>query len=138
MLISTFFFLSYYLLEFDEFIFYFQETYNSRLKEKYEDNPSTYLDINPDLWLEVAIVSHNNYTIFFQFYLQIFFFSITTFYDQINDQFVMFYQKKRKLKCKTRKNHMAKSNPHEKVLLAYLLSFSSFKVSSVFVVLILI
>jgi hypothetical protein len=46
------FFLSYYVLEFDEFIFSLQDTYNSRLKERYGDEPSTHLDIGPDLWLE--------------------------------------------------------------------------------------
>jgi hypothetical protein len=43
------FFLSYYLFEFDGFIFYFQEIYNSRLNERYEDNPSTHPDFNLDL-----------------------------------------------------------------------------------------
>jgi hypothetical protein len=38
---STFFFLSYYLLEFDDFIFYFQGTYNNRLNDRYEDDLST-------------------------------------------------------------------------------------------------
>ena len=51
---STFFFLSYYLFEFDEFIFYFQETYNIRLKERYGNDPSTHSDINPDLQLKVG------------------------------------------------------------------------------------
>jgi hypothetical protein len=46
---QPFVFLSYYLLEFDEFIFSFQETYNNRLKERYEDDPSIHPDINPDL-----------------------------------------------------------------------------------------
>jgi hypothetical protein len=53
---STIFFLSYYLLEFDEFIFHFQETYNSWLNERYEDNPSTHPDIDPDLCLEVGCI----------------------------------------------------------------------------------
>jgi hypothetical protein len=43
------FFLNYYLLEFDEFIFYFQETYNNRLKERYKNDSSIYSDIDPDL-----------------------------------------------------------------------------------------
>jgi hypothetical protein len=51
---QPFVFLSYYLLEFDEFIFSFQETYNNRLKERYEDDPSIYLDIDPDLWLKAT------------------------------------------------------------------------------------
>jgi hypothetical protein len=53
---STIFFLSYYLLKFDEFIFHFQETYNSWLNERYEDNPSTHPDIDPDLYLEVGFI----------------------------------------------------------------------------------
>ena len=44
------FYLSYYVL--DEFIFSLHDTYNSRLKERYEDEPSTHLDIDLDLWLE--------------------------------------------------------------------------------------
>jgi hypothetical protein len=51
---STIFFLSYYFLEFDDFIFYFQETYNSQLKERYEDDPSTHPDFDPNLWLETG------------------------------------------------------------------------------------
>jgi len=30
-----------------------QETYNSRLRERYGDDPSTHLDFDPDLWMEV-------------------------------------------------------------------------------------
>jgi hypothetical protein len=33
-------------------LFSFQDTYNSRLKERYDDDPSTHPDIDPDLWLE--------------------------------------------------------------------------------------
>ena len=33
--------------------FHFQETYNSRLRERYEDDPSTRLNFDPDLWMEV-------------------------------------------------------------------------------------
>ena len=43
---QSFSFLSYYFLEFYDFIFYFQETYNIRLKERYRDDP--------DLWLEAG------------------------------------------------------------------------------------
>jgi hypothetical protein len=50
---STIFF-SYYLLKFDEFIFYFQETYNSWLEKRYEDDFSTHLNIDSDLWLEAG------------------------------------------------------------------------------------
>jgi hypothetical protein len=34
--------------------FYFQETYNSRLRERYEDDPLTHLEFDPDLWMEVG------------------------------------------------------------------------------------
>jgi hypothetical protein len=34
--------------------FNFQETYNSRLRERYGDDPSTNLDFDPDLWMEVG------------------------------------------------------------------------------------
>jgi hypothetical protein len=54
MLVFNHFFLSYYFLEFDQFIFSLQETYNNWLKERYRDDPSTYLDIDSDLWLEVG------------------------------------------------------------------------------------
>ena len=49
---SIIFFLSYFFLEFDEFIFSFQKTYSNQLKERYEDDLLTHSDINPDLWLE--------------------------------------------------------------------------------------
>jgi len=41
------FFLSYYLPEFDEFVF--QETYISRLKDRYGEDSATHLDIDSDL-----------------------------------------------------------------------------------------
>jgi hypothetical protein len=53
-LFSTIFLLSYYFLEFNDFIFYFQETYNNCLKERYREDPSTHPDFNPDLWLEAG------------------------------------------------------------------------------------
>ena len=34
--------------------FYFQETYNNQLKERYVDDPSTHPDFDPDLWLGVG------------------------------------------------------------------------------------
>jgi hypothetical protein len=34
--------------------FYFQDTYNNRLKKRYGDNYSTYPDFDSDLWLEVG------------------------------------------------------------------------------------
>jgi hypothetical protein len=33
----------------------FQETYNSRLRERYGDNPSTHPDFDPDLGMEVEL-----------------------------------------------------------------------------------
>jgi len=50
----------FYLLKFDEFIFYFQESYNSRLKERYWDDPMIHLDINSDLWLKIRLFSGPN------------------------------------------------------------------------------
>jgi len=41
-------------IEFDDFSFYFQKTYNSRLRERYEDDPSIHSDFNMDLWIEVG------------------------------------------------------------------------------------
>jgi hypothetical protein len=35
-------------------VFSFQDTYNSRLKERYRNDPSTHPDIDPDLWLEAG------------------------------------------------------------------------------------
>jgi hypothetical protein len=32
----------------------FQETYNSRLRERYGDDPSIHPEFNPDLWMEVG------------------------------------------------------------------------------------
>jgi hypothetical protein len=31
-----------------------QETYNNRLRERYGDDPSTHMDFDPDLWIEVG------------------------------------------------------------------------------------
>jgi len=39
-------------IEFDDFSFHFQETYNSWFGERYGDDPLTHLDFNPDLWME--------------------------------------------------------------------------------------
>jgi hypothetical protein len=36
------------------FYFYFQETYNNRLKERYGDDTLTHPKFNPDLWMEVG------------------------------------------------------------------------------------
>jgi hypothetical protein len=49
---NHFFLLSYNFLQFDEFIFSFQDAYKSHLKERYDDDPLTHLNLNPDLWLE--------------------------------------------------------------------------------------
>jgi hypothetical protein len=56
MFVEPFFFckLLFSLIEFDDFFFYFQETCNSRLRERYGDDLSTHLDFNPDLWIEVG------------------------------------------------------------------------------------
>jgi hypothetical protein len=34
--------------------FHFQVTYNSRLRERYEDDPSTHPDFDLDLWMKVG------------------------------------------------------------------------------------
>jgi len=56
MFVQPFYFVSYYFywIEYDDFFFYFQETYNSRLREKYGDDPSIHPDLDPDLWMEVG------------------------------------------------------------------------------------
>jgi hypothetical protein len=41
-------------IEYDCFFFNFQETYNSRLRERYEDDPSTHPNFDSDLWMEVG------------------------------------------------------------------------------------
>jgi 3-deoxy-D-manno-octulosonic-acid transferase len=54
---STIFFckLLFTWIKFDDFsFFYFQETYNSRLRERYGNDPSTHLDFNPNLWMEAG------------------------------------------------------------------------------------
>ena len=51
---STIFLLSYYFLDFDGFIFSFQDTYNSRLNERNGDDLSTHLDFDLDLLMEVG------------------------------------------------------------------------------------
>ena len=51
MFVQVFYFVSYYFywIEYDDFFFYFQETY-----DRYEDDPSTHQDFDPDLWIEVG------------------------------------------------------------------------------------
>ena len=41
-------------IEYDDFFFNFQETYSSRLRERYGDDPSTHSDFDPDLSMEVG------------------------------------------------------------------------------------
>jgi regulator of replication initiation timing len=36
------------------FFYYFQETYNNQLRERYGDNILTHLEFDPDLWMEVG------------------------------------------------------------------------------------
>jgi hypothetical protein len=56
MFVQTFYFVSYYFywIEYDDFFFHFQETYNNRLRERYRDDLSTHLDFDPDLWIVVG------------------------------------------------------------------------------------
>jgi hypothetical protein len=41
-------------IEYNDFLKKNQETYNSRLRERYGDDPSTHRDFDPDLWIEVG------------------------------------------------------------------------------------
>jgi len=56
MFVQPFYFVSYYVywIEYDEYFFYFQETYNNRLRERYEDDILTHPEFDPDLWMEVG------------------------------------------------------------------------------------
>jgi len=56
MFVQPFYFVSYYFywIEYDDYFFHFQETYNSRLRERYGDDPSTHPDFDPNLWMEVG------------------------------------------------------------------------------------
>jgi hypothetical protein len=56
MFVQPFYFVSYYFywIKYDDFFFHFQETYNSRLRERYGDDPSTHPDFDPDLLMEVG------------------------------------------------------------------------------------
>jgi len=49
---QSFYFVSYYFLEMN--MKKFQETYNSRLRERYGDDPLTQPDFDPDLWMKVG------------------------------------------------------------------------------------
>jgi len=42
------------LIEYDDFLKKIQETYNNRLGERYEDNPSNHPDFDSDLWMEMG------------------------------------------------------------------------------------
>jgi hypothetical protein len=57
MFVQSFCFVTYYFLELNMMIFLkkIQETYNSRLRERYGDDPSTYPDFDLDLWMEVGL-----------------------------------------------------------------------------------
>jgi hypothetical protein len=56
MFVQPFYLVSYYFswIEYDDFFFHFQETYNIRLRERYGDDPSTHPDFDPDLWMKVV------------------------------------------------------------------------------------
>jgi len=56
MFVQPFYFVSYYVywIEYDDYFFYFQETYNNRLRERYRDDILTHSKFDPDLWMEVG------------------------------------------------------------------------------------
>jgi len=57
MFVQPFYFVSYYVycIEYDDyFFFYFQETYNDRLRERYGDDILTHPEFDPNLWMEVG------------------------------------------------------------------------------------
>ena len=56
MFVQPFYFVSYYVywIEYDDYFFYFQETYNNRLRERYGDDILTHPEFDPDLWMEVG------------------------------------------------------------------------------------
>ena len=49
---QCFLFLSYYFLKFT--YSFFQDIYNTRLKERYVNNPLTHPNLNPNLWLKAG------------------------------------------------------------------------------------
>jgi len=55
MFVQSFYFVNYYVywIEYDDYLFYFQETYNNQLRERYEDDMLTHPEFDPDLWMEV-------------------------------------------------------------------------------------
>ena len=62
MFIQPFYFISYYFywIEYNDYFFYFQETYNSRLRKRYGDDALTHPQFDPDLWMEVRSSSGPN------------------------------------------------------------------------------
>ena len=54
MFVQPFYFVSYYFYWIEYDYFFFQETYNSRLRERYGDDPLTNSEFDPDLWMEVG------------------------------------------------------------------------------------
>jgi len=56
MFVQPFYFVSYYVycIEYDDYFFFFQETYNNRLRERYGDDILTHPEFDPDLWMEVG------------------------------------------------------------------------------------
>jgi len=56
MFVQPFYFVSYYFywIEYDDYFFYLDETYNSRFRERYEDDHLTHPEFDPDLWMEVG------------------------------------------------------------------------------------
>ena len=54
---QPFYFVSYYVhcIEYDDyFFFFFQETYNNRMRERYRDDILTHPEFDLDLWIEVG------------------------------------------------------------------------------------
>jgi len=53
---QPFYFVSYYFywIEYDDYFFHFQETYNSQFRERYGDDPLTHSNFDPNLWMEVG------------------------------------------------------------------------------------
>jgi hypothetical protein len=56
MFVQPLYFVSYYFywIEYDDYFLHFQEIYNSWLRERYGDDPSTHPDFDSNLWMEVG------------------------------------------------------------------------------------
>jgi hypothetical protein len=55
MFVQPFSFVSYYFLELNLMILVFiSRRHNNRLRGRYRDDPSTYRDFDPDLWMEAG------------------------------------------------------------------------------------